>query len=41
MLSMEITVKHRVSYLLGEVQLSLEGFLLPDVFMPGIAGICK
>ncbi|XP_009693387.1 PREDICTED: tubulin alpha-1 chain-like, partial [Cariama cristata] len=33
--SMEITVKHGVSYLLGEVQLSLEGFLLPGIFMSG------
>jgi len=40
-LIMEMAVKHGVSYLLEEVQLSLEGFLLPDVFMSGTTGVCK
>lgn len=41
MLSMEFAVKRGVCYLLGEVQLSLEGSLFPYASLSGAEGICK
>lgn len=37
----EVAVKSGVSCVLGEAQVSSEGFLLRDIFMSGSPDICK